>query len=157
MPPAGSTAARPGHADSVVTDWSVDPDDWGTFLCETFDLWYQNDLGKVFVNVFESLVADHRQILITSDTYPKELSNIDDRLVSRFNSGLIVAIEPPELEMRVAILLRKAEQGGIRLPEDVAYFVAKHIRQNVRELEGALQRIVHFAGFRNQPIELELV
>ncbi len=110
-----------------------------------------------FFYVFESLVADHRQILITSDTYPKELSNIDDRLVSRFNSGLIVAIEPPELEMRVAILLRKAEQGGIRLPEDVAYFVAKHIRQNVRELEGALQRIVHFAGFRNQPIELELV
>jgi chromosomal replication initiator protein len=110
-----------------------------------------------FFYVFESLVADHRQILITSDTYPKELANIDDRLVSRFNSGLIVAIEPPELEMRVAILLRKAEQGGIRLPEDVAYFVAKHIRQNVRELEGALQRIVHFAGFRNQPIELELV
>ncbi|MBA3477223.1 MAG: chromosomal replication initiator protein DnaA [Lautropia sp.] len=110
-----------------------------------------------FFYVFESLVADHRQILITSDTYPKELANIDDRLVSRFNSGLIVAIEPPELEMRVAILLRKAEQGCIKLPEEVAYFVAKHIRQNVRELEGALQRIVHFAGFRNQPIELELV
>jgi chromosomal replication initiator protein len=110
-----------------------------------------------FFYVFESLVADHRQILITSDTYPKELANIDDRLVSRFNSGLIVAIEPPELEMRVAILLRKAEQARIKLPEEVAYFVAKHIRQNVRELEGALQRIVHFAGFRNQPIELELV
>ena len=110
-----------------------------------------------FFYVFESLVADHRQILITSDTYPKELANIDDRLVSRFNSGLIVAIEPPELEMRVAILLRKAEQGRIKLPEEVAYFVAKHIRQNVRELEGALQRIVHFASFRNQPIELELV
>src|SRR5690606_928988 len=110
-----------------------------------------------FFYVFESLVADHRQILITSDTYPKELSNIDDRLVSRFNSGLIVAIEPPELEMRVAILLPKAEQGGIRLAEGVAYFVAKHIRQNVRELEGALQRIVHFASFRNQPIELDLV
>jgi chromosomal replication initiator protein len=110
-----------------------------------------------FFYVFESLVSDHRQILITSDTYPKELANIDDRLVSRFNSGLIVAIEPPELEMRVAILLRKAEQARIKLPEEVAYFVAKHIRQNVRELEGALQRIVHFAGFRNQPIELELV
>jgi chromosomal replication initiator protein len=110
-----------------------------------------------FFYVFESLVADHRQILITSDTYPKELANIDDRLVSRFNSGLIVAIEPPELEMRVAILLRKADQARIKLPEEVAYFVAKHIRQNVRELEGALQRIVHFAGFRNQPIELDLV
>ena len=110
-----------------------------------------------FFYVFESLVADHRQILITSDTYPKELAHIDDRLVSRFNSGLIVAIEPPELEMRVAILLRKADQARIKLPEDVAYFVAKHIRQNVRELEGALQRIMHFAAFRNQPICLDLV
>ena len=110
-----------------------------------------------FFYVFESLVADNRQILITSDTYPKELQNIDDRLVSRFNSGLIVAIEPPELEMRVAILQRKAEQARIRLPEDVGYFVAKNIRQNVRELEGALQRIIHFASFRNEPITLEVV
>ena len=98
-----------------------------------------------FFYVFESLVADHRQILITSDTYPKELANIDDRLVSRFNSGLIVAIEPPELEMRVAILLRKAEQGHIKLPEDVAYFVAKHIRQNVGSWKEP-SALVHFAG-----------
>ncbi len=110
-----------------------------------------------FFYVFESLVADNRQILITSDTYPKELQNIDDRLVSRFNSGLIVAIEPPELEMRVAILQRKAEQARLPLSEDVAYFVAKNIRQNVRELEGALQRIIHYASFRKEPITLDVV
>ena len=110
-----------------------------------------------FFYVFESLVADHRQILISSDTYPNEMSGIEDRLISRFNSGLIAAIEPPELEMRVAILLRKAESARVLLPEDVAYFVAKHIRQNVRELEGALSRIVHYAGFKNSAIGIELV
>ena len=110
-----------------------------------------------FFYVFEALVNDHRQILISSDTYPKEMSGLDDRLKSRFNSGLIAAIEPPELEMRVAILLRKAEQANVRLPEDVAFFVAKHIRQNVRELEGALSRIIHFAEFRQAPIEIDLV
>ncbi len=110
-----------------------------------------------FFYVFESLVADHRQILISSDTYPNEMSGIEDRLISRFNSGLIAAIEPPELEMRVAILLRKAESVKVRLPEDVAFFVAKHIRQNVRELEGALSRIMHFAGFKSSPIDIDLV
>lgn len=110
-----------------------------------------------FFYVFESLVGDRRQIVITSDTYPKEMVNIDDRLISRLNSGLIVAIEPPELEMRVAILQRKAEQARIQLPEDVAYFIGKNIRQNVRELEGALQRVIHYAAFRSQPITLDLV
>ena len=110
-----------------------------------------------FFYAFENLIAERKQIIITSDTYPKEMSNIDDRLISRFNSGLIVAIEPPELEMRVAILLRKAESAGHELDEDVAFFVAKHIRQNVRELEGALRRILAFAQFRRQPISLELV
>ena len=110
-----------------------------------------------FFYAFENLIAERKQIIITSDTYPKEMSNIDDRLISRFNSGLIVAIEPPELEMRVAILLRKAESAGHELDEDVAFFVAKHIRQNVRELEGALRRILAFAQFRHQPISLELV
>ena len=110
-----------------------------------------------FFYAFENLIAERKQIIITSDTYPKEMSGIDDRLISRFNSGLIVAIEPPELEMRVAILMRKAEFGGHRLDEDVAFFVAKHIRQNVRELEGALRRILAYAQFRNQPITLELV
>ena len=110
-----------------------------------------------FFYAFENLIAERKQIIITSDTYPKEMSNIDDRLISRFNSGLIVAIEPPELEMRVAILLRKAESAGHELDEDVAFFVAKHIRQNVRELEGALRRILAFAQFRQQAISLELV
>jgi chromosomal replication initiator protein len=110
-----------------------------------------------FFYAFENLIAERKQIIITSDTYPKEMSNIDDRLISRFNSGLIVAIEPPELEMRVAILMRKAEFVGARLDGDVAFFVAKHIRQNVRELEGALRRILAYAQFREQPITLELV
>jgi len=110
-----------------------------------------------FFYAFENLIAERKQIIITSDTYPKEMSGIDDRLISRFNSGLIVAIEPPELEMRVAILMRKGEFAGHALDEDVAFFVAKHIRQNVRELEGALRRILAYAQFRNQPITLELV
>jgi len=110
-----------------------------------------------FFYAFENLIAERKQIIITSDTYPKEMSGIDDRLISRFNSGLIVAIEPPELEMRVAILMRKAEFAGHPIDEDVAFFVAKHIRQNVRELEGALRRILAYAQFRGQPITLELV
>lgn len=110
-----------------------------------------------FFYVFEALVNNRRQIVITSDTYPKELGNVDERLISRLNSGLIVAIEPPELEMRIAILQRKAEQVRVKLPDDVAYFIAKNIRQNVRELEGALQRAIHYAAFRSQPITMELV
>lgn len=110
-----------------------------------------------FFYAFESLIAERKQIIITSDTYPKEMSRIDDRLISRFNSGLIVAIEPPELEMRVAILIRKAEFTGLPMSQDVAFFVAKHIRQNVRELEGALRRIVAFAQFHRSPITLDVV
>lgn len=109
-----------------------------------------------FFYAFESLIGARKQIIISSDTYPKEMSNIDERLKSRFNSGLIVAIEPPELEMRVAILMRKAEQAGHVLDGNTAYFVAKHIRQNVRELEGALRRILAYAQFQNQDISLEL-
>ena len=109
-----------------------------------------------FFYAFESLIAARKQIIISSDTYPREISGIDDRLKSRFNSGLLVAIEPPELEMRVAILVRKAEQAGHSLDDDTAFFVAKHIRQNVRELEGALRRILAYAQFRNQVISLEL-
>src|SRR3546814_7410464 len=89
------------------------------------------------------MVAQRKQIIITSDTYPKELPNIDSRLISRFDSGLTVAIEPPELEMRVAILLRKAETEHVTMPEEVAFFIAKHLRSNVRELEGALRSEEH--------------
>ena len=110
-----------------------------------------------FFYTFEALVAARRQILITSDTYPKELSGIDERLVSRFDYGLTVAIEPPELEMRVAILLRKAESSGVELNEEVAFFIAKNLRQNVRELEGALRKVIAYSSFHNQSITLELV
>ncbi len=109
-----------------------------------------------FFYTFDALYAARKQIIITCDTYPKEISGLEERLISRFDSGLIVAIEPPELEMRVAILLKKAESQGSALPEDVAFFIAKHLRSNVRELEGALLRVVAFAGFRDKPISLDL-
>ena len=109
-----------------------------------------------FFYAFEALVAGRKQIIITSDTYPKELKDIEDRLVSRFASGLTVAIEPPELEMRVAILLKKAELEGSKLQEDVAFFIAKNLRSNVRELEGALRKVLAFASFHARPITVDL-
>lgn len=109
-----------------------------------------------FFYTFEALFSAKKQIIITCDTYPKEISGIEERLISRFDSGLIVAIEPPELEMRVAILLKKAERESIPLPEDVAFFIAKHLRSNVRELEGALTRVTAFANFRSREITLDM-
>ena len=109
-----------------------------------------------FFYAFEALVANRKQIIITSDTYPKELKDIEDRLVSRFASGLTVAIEPPELEMRVAILLKKAETEGQQLQEDVAFFIAKNLRSNVRELEGALRKLLAFASFHQRQVNVEL-
>ena len=109
-----------------------------------------------FFYAFEALVAGKRQIIITSDTYPKELKDIEDRLVSRFSSGLTVAIEPPELEMRVAILLKKAELEKVQLAEDVAFFIAKNLRSNVRELEGALRKVLAFAQFHARAINVDL-
>jgi chromosomal replication initiator protein len=109
-----------------------------------------------FFYAFEALVANQAQVVMTSDTYPKEISGIDDRLISRFDSGLTVAIEPPELEMRVAILMRKAQTEGVMLPEDVAFFVAKHLRSNVRELEGALRKILAYSKFHGREISIEL-
>jgi chromosomal replication initiator protein len=109
-----------------------------------------------FFYAFEALVANKAQVIITSDTYPKEISGIDDRLISRFDSGLTVAIEPPELEMRVAILMRKGASEGVSLSEDVAFFVAKHLRSNVRELEGALRKILAYSKFHGREISIEL-
>jgi chromosomal replication initiator protein len=109
-----------------------------------------------FFYAFEALVAGRKQIIITSDRYPKELNDIEDRLVSRFSSGLTVSIEPPELEMRVAILLKKAELENFPLAEDVAFFVAKNLRSNVRELEGALRSIVAYASFHARTITVEV-
>jgi chromosomal replication initiator protein len=109
-----------------------------------------------FFYTFEALLSARKQLIITSDTYPKELSAFEDRLVSRFGSGLIVEIEPPELEMRVAILLKKAEQSGEKLPEEVAFFIAKNLRSNVRELEGALLRVIAFARFHSRGLNVDL-
>ncbi|AVJ25637.1 chromosomal replication initiator protein DnaA [Achromobacter spanius] len=112
----------------------------------------KNRTQEEFFYAFEAMVAQRKQIIITSDTYPKELSGIDSRLISRFDSGLTVAIEPPELEMRVAILLRKAESEGVPMPEEVAFFIAKHLRSNVRELEGALRKVLAYARFHGRDV-----
>ncbi|MCM0045320.1 MAG: chromosomal replication initiator protein DnaA [Burkholderiaceae bacterium] len=110
-----------------------------------------------FFYAFEALIAAKKQIIITSDTYPKEITGMDDRLISRFDSGLTVAVEPPELEMRVAILLKKAAQEGAALSDDVAFFVAKHLRSNVRELEGALRKILAYSRFHGKDITIDVV
>jgi len=109
-----------------------------------------------FFYAFEALLSNKAQVIITSDTYPKEMAGIDDRLISRFDSGLTVAIEPPELEMRVAILMKKAVSEGIPMSEDVAFFVAKHLRSNVRELEGALRKILAFVRFHGREVTIEV-
>jgi len=109
-----------------------------------------------FFNAFEALLARKSHIVMTSDTYPKGLADIHERLVSRFDSGLTVAIEPPELEMRVAILINKAHAEGIVMPEEVAFFVAKNVRSNVRELEGALRKILAYSRFNQKEISIAL-
>jgi len=109
-----------------------------------------------FFNTFEALLAKKAHIIMTSDTYPKGLANIDERLTSRFDAGLTVAIEPPELEMRVAILIKKAKLEAVAMPEDVAFFVAKNVRANVRELEGALRKILAFSRFSHKDITITL-
>lgn len=109
-----------------------------------------------FFNAFEALLAKKSHIVMTSDTYPKGLADIHERLVSRFDSGLTVAIEPPELEMRVAILINKARSEGSEMPEEVAFFVAKNVRSNVRELEGALRKILAYSRFNQKEISIAL-
>jgi chromosomal replication initiator protein len=109
-----------------------------------------------FFYAFNSLIEAKKQIVITCDTYPKEIIDVDERLRTRFSWGLTVAVEPPELEMRVAILLKKAEAVNLDLPEDVAFFIAKQIRSSVRELEGALNRIIAMAKFTGHAIDVHL-
>jgi chromosomal replication initiator protein len=109
-----------------------------------------------FFYLFNTLIEARKQVVITCDTYPKEISGIEERLISRFGWGLTVALEPPELEMRVAILLSKAAQTGMKLDEQVAFFIAKHIRSNVRELEGALKRVLAYSSFHRQEISLSV-
>jgi chromosomal replication initiator protein len=107
-----------------------------------------------FFYTFNALFEAHKQVAITSDCFPKEMTGIEERLISRFGWGLTVAVEPPELEMRVAILLKKAENDGVRVDENVAFFIAKHIRSNVRELEGALKRVLAYARFNNAQVNV---
>lgn len=109
-----------------------------------------------FFHTFNALLEGQRQVIITADRFPKELEGLEERLVSRFGSGLVVSIEPPELETRVAILISKARQFSIELPEDVAFFIAKRVRSNVRELEGALRRVIASASFTGRSIDMDL-
>nr|HAT8713844.1 chromosomal replication initiator protein DnaA [Legionella jordanis] len=110
-----------------------------------------------FFHTFNALLEGQQQIILTSDRYPKEIEGMEERLKSRFGWGLTVAVEPPELETRVAILISKAEQSNIELPYEVAFFIAKRIRSNVRELEGALRRVIANAHFTGKPITIDLV
>jgi chromosomal replication initiator protein len=110
-----------------------------------------------FFHTFNSLLDSEQQIILTCDRYPKEISGLEERLKSRFGWGLTVAVEPPELETRVAILMTKAEQSDIVLSDEVAFFIAKRIQSNVRELEGALKRVIANAHFTGRPITLEFV
>ncbi len=110
-----------------------------------------------FFHTFNALLEGNQQIILTSDKYPKEIQGVEDRLKSRFGWGLTIAIEPPELETRVAILMRKAEENKIKLPNEVAFFIAKRLRTNVRELEGALNRVIANANFTGREISIDFV
>ncbi|MRD73542.1 chromosomal replication initiator protein DnaA [Rhodocyclus tenuis] len=116
----------------------------------------KNRTQEEFFYVFNALIEARKQIVISCDTYPKDISGLEDRLITRFDWGLTVQIEPPETEMRVAILKKKAESEGVALDDEVAFFIAKHLRSNVRELEGALKKVLAYASFHCRSIELEL-
>ena len=108
-----------------------------------------------FFHTFNALMEGEQQVIMTCDRYPKEVDGLEERLKSRFGWGLPVAIEPPELETRVAILMKKAQHSGIEMPNEVAFFIAKRIRSNIRELEGALRRVIANAQFTGRPITLD--
>ena len=116
----------------------------------------KNRTQEEFFYAFNALIENKKQIIITCDSYPKEIEGVDERLRTRFSWGLTVAIEPPELEMRVAILLKKAEENKMKISEEVAFFIAKQIRSNVRELEGALNRILAMSNFTKSAIDIQL-
>jgi chromosomal replication initiator protein len=145
------------HAERYVSDaWDAFKQSYATLdLLLIDDIQFFNNKSSTqeqFFYLFNSLIEAKKQVIITCDTYPKEIEGIEDRLKSRFSWGLTVQVEPPETEMRVAILLAKAQQIGAKLDESVAFFIAKHIRSNVRELEGGLKRVVAYAGFHNLDI-----
>ncbi len=109
-----------------------------------------------FFHTFNALLEDNQQVILTCDRYPKEVSGLEERLKSRFGWGLTVSVEPPELETSVAIIMSKAAAAGIALPEEVAFFIAKRIRSNIRELEGALRRVIASAHFTGKTITIDL-
>jgi len=116
----------------------------------------KNRTQEEFFFVFNALIESKKQIVISCDTYPKDISGLEDRLITRFDWGLTVQIEPPEIEMRVAILKKKVEGEGVVLDDDVAFYIAKHLRSNVRELEGALKKVLAYASFHGRKIDLDL-
>ncbi|MBI5330378.1 MAG: chromosomal replication initiator protein DnaA [Betaproteobacteria bacterium] len=157
------------HADRYVSDMvrAVRANSYDDFKrrYDSLDLLLIDDIqffaGKEgtqeqFFYTFNTLIEEHKQVIITSDTFPKDMEGIEERLKSRFSWGLTVMLEPPELEMRVAILLDKARLEKVNLDEGTAFFIAKQVRSNVRELEGALKRVVAFANFKNLPITPDL-
>jgi len=157
------------HADRYVSDMvrAVRANSYDDFKrrYDSLDLLLIDDIqffaGKEgtqeqFFYTFNTLIEEHKQVIITSDTFPKDMEGIEERLKSRFSWGLTVMLEPPELEMRVAILLDKARLEKASLDEGTAFFIAKQVRSNVRELEGALKRVIAFARFNKQPISVEL-
>ena len=110
-----------------------------------------------FFHTFNALLEGGQQMILTCDRYPKEIDGVEERLKSRFGWGLTVAVEPPELETRVAILMKKAEQSGIEMSHEAAFFIAQRIRSNVRELEGALKRVIASANFTGRPFDIDLI
>lgn len=157
------------HADRYVSDMvrAVRSNSYDDFKrrYDSLDLLLIDDIqffaGKEgtqeqFFYTFNTLIEEHKQVIITSDTFPKDMEGIEERLKSRFSWGLTVMLEPPELEMRVAILLDKARQDKVNLDEGTAFFIAKQVRSNVRELEGALKRVIAFSRFNKIPISVEL-
>ncbi len=157
------------HADRYVSDVvrAVRTNSYDDFKrrYDTLDLLLIDDIqffsGKEgtqqqFFYTFNTLIEEHKQVIITSDTFPKNMEGIEERLKSRFSWGLTVMLEPPELEMRVAILLDKARIEKTSLDEGTAFFIAKQVRSNVRELEGALKRVIAYARFSKLPISVEL-
>ncbi|MDP2443338.1 chromosomal replication initiator protein DnaA [Rhodoferax sp.] len=157
------------HADRYVSDMvrAVRSNSYDDFKrrYDSLDLLMIDDIqffaGKEgtqeqFFYTFNTLIEDHKQVIITSDTFPKDMAGIEERLKSRFSWGLTVMLEPPELEMRVAILLDKARLEKAHLDEGTAFFIAKQVRSNVRELEGALKRVIAFARFNKLPISVEV-
>ena len=123
------------------------------------DIQFFSNKGRTqeeFFYAFNALVEAHKQIVITCDTYPKEIAGVEERLISRFGWGLTVEIEPPEFEMRVAIVLKKAEADSVNLSQEIAQFIAKNIRSNVRELEGAMKKVLAYSRFNDRELSLEL-